>query len=504
MKKVLALVLCILMVSTSITFVSASAEPTYDFGGQKIILSIYGGRIEQPGIERVFGKINQYFMENYNIDLEILPYSFSQYQQAVGLMLSSGEQVDIFVSGQVGFSTCVSNESCYDLYENDLIQTYGKDILDLVDPAFLAGCTVEGSLYGIPTMRDLAVGMWTIVFDKSYLDGINYDFSKIDLSACNKATFEEMDELFAKLHEAYPDINVIYPWGYQYLNQKFTYDPIGGDNFGVLLDPVNSLEVSDLFESDMFREYCEKMREWYLAGYISKDAATDTTGGGDQIKGGTLMADTTGGKPGIVKQKEVERGGIPSVAFQLGDNFVRAEQASTAAWSINSMTENPEAAMVVLNDFYTNPVVTNLLLWGEEGIDYVFTEDGHVTFPEGVTLETADYYQFTPAWALPCEYTTYVFEGDDIDLWAKTIEFNNNSPKSKAIGFSWDVSPVANEYTALTNVWTEYANGLLLGQIDPEVGIPELQARLKAAGLEKYINAKRTALEAWAAANGIQ
>ena len=115
MKKVLALVLCILMVSTSISFVSASAEPTYDFGGQKIILSIYGGKVEQPGIERVFGKINQYFMENYNIDLEILPYSFSQYQQAVGLMLSSGEQVDIFVSGQVGFSTCVSNESCYDL-----------------------------------------------------------------------------------------------------------------------------------------------------------------------------------------------------------------------------------------------------------------------------------------------------------------------------------------------------------------------------------------------------
>ncbi len=38
----------------------------------------------------------------------------------------------------------------------------------------------------------------------------------------------------------------------------------------------------------------------------------------------------------------------------------------------------------------------------------------------------------------------------------------------------------------------------------PEVGIPELQARLKAAGLEKYINAKRAALEAWAAANGIQ
>ena len=85
-----------------------------------------------------------------------------------------------------------------------------------------------------------------------------------------------------------------------------------------------------------------------------------------------------------------------------------------------------------------------------------------------------------PAWMLPCEYTTYVWEGDDIDLWEKTKEFNNNAMKSKALGFSFDSSEVSAEYTALTNVWTEYADGLVFGMIDPAVGIPELNKRLEA------------------------
>lgn len=475
-----------------------------DFGGAKIVVGMYtGSNITQPGIERVFAKINEFYMSNYNIDVEILPIPMSEYKDTVNRMLSSGEQIDVFDPGMLNFTNTVSNEALYDMYENDLIQTYGQDILDLVLPEFLRGCVVNGALYGIPCMRDLAVGMWCIVFDKQYLDGINYDFSNLDLNACNPATVEEMDALFEELHAAYPDINVIYPWGYDLLNQKFVYDPIGGDNFGVLLDPANSLEVSDLFESDMFREYCELMYKWNQAGYISKDAATETQGGGAQIMAGTLMCDTTGGKPGIVLQKSTERGGLESVAFQLGPNFVRAEQASVAAWGISVNTENPEAAMVVLNDLYCNETITNLLLWGEKDVDYIITEDGHCDFPEGITKDNAEYYNLLPAWALPCEYSTIVRVGDDIDLWEQTIEFNNNSQKSKAIGFSFDASEVSAEYTALTNVWVEYANSLLYGQIDPAVGIPELRERLEAAGLQTYIEAKRAALNKWAEENGI-
>jgi len=76
--------------------------------------------------------------------------------------------------------------------------------------------------------------------------------------------------------------------------------------------------------------------------------------------------------------------------------------------------------------------------------------------------------------------------------------------KSKALGFSFDSSQVSAEYTALTNVWTEYADGLVFGMIDPAVGIPELNKRLEDAGIDTYIEAKTEALNAWAAENGIE
>ena len=237
---------------------------------------------------------------------------------------------------------------------------------------------------------------------------------------------------------------------------------------------------------------------------MSKDAATETQNGGAQVIAGTLIADTTAGKPGIVRQKEAERGGRDSVVFQLGPDFVASSAPVGAAWSINSTTEAPEAAMTVLNDLYTSPVVTNLLLWGEEGVDYVLTESGHCTFPEGVTEQTVEYYNLVWAWMMPCEYPTYVREGDDIDLWEKTIDFNNNAMKSKALGFSFDSSEVSAEYTALTNVWEEYGNSLVFGLIEPEAGIAELNERLEAAGLQAYIDAKKEALEAWAAENGVE
>ena len=353
-------------------------------------------------------------------------------------------------------------------------------------------------------MRDLASGMWCVVVDKEYMDGIDYDYSQINMEEVNPATAEDMTELFTQLHEAYPDVNVVYPWDYGYLGQKLAYDAIGGDVFGVLLDPSNSLEVSNLFTSDMFKEYCQLMYEWQQAGFMSKDAATETQNGGAQVIAGTLIADTTAGKPGIVRQKEAERGGRDSVVFQLGPDFVASSAPVGAAWSINSTTEASEAAMTVLNDLYTSPVVTNLLLWGEEGVDYVLTESGHCTFPEGVTEQTVEYYNLVWAWMMPCEYPTYVREGDDIDLWEKTIDFNNNAMKSKALGFSFDSSEVSAEYTALTNVWEEYGNSLVFGLIEPEAGIAELNERLEAAGLQAYIDAKKEALEAWAAANGVE
>ena len=59
------------------------------------------------------------------------------------------------------------------------------------------------------------------------------------------------------------------------------------------------------------------------------------------------------------------------------------------------------------------------------------------------------------------------------------------------------------EYTAMVNIYNEYADQLEMGFLNPDEGIPEMVERLKASGLEKYMAEKQAQLDAWAEENGI-
>ena len=159
--------------------------------------------------------------------------------------------------------------------------------------------------------------------------------------------------------------------------------------------------------------------------------------------------------------------------------------------------------MQFLNACYTDPVISNLLCWGEEGKEYKSTSDGHITFCDGVNAQNSEYYN-NVNWQLPNQFIAKIWEGDDLDIWERMKEFNNNAEVSKAMGFAFDNTNVANEYTALTNVYKEYAFQLMYGFTNPDTGIPVMVGKMKAAGLDKYIDAKREALDTWKQANNIK
>lgn len=57
-----------------------------------------------------------------------------------------------------------------------------------------------------------------------------------------------------------------------------------------LLDPANSLQVENLFTSDIFKETCQRVYEWNQKGYISQDAVTNDTALSAQVKSGSYMS----------------------------------------------------------------------------------------------------------------------------------------------------------------------------------------------------------------------
>jgi len=468
-----------------------------------IVMAFLNWSGKPAGVERIEGLMSDYTMEKLGVKVQLEILDIASYSQSMTLMLSSGEHVDIFTPIVLGYTSAINKGYTLDLEEDDLLQTYGSGILDTMNDAYVQACRVGGVLYGLPQQRDMAIGQGGFAIGAEYLDGIGFDYDSLykdgdEVIYTDMATIED---LFTQLNEKYPDMHVFAPSNSN-LQQHNPYDPIGGDDYGVLLDPKNSLVVEDLWSSDLLRTFADRMYRWNQAGFISKDALTDDTAPTAQVKAGTAISYATATKPGI-KAQETGLCGRPMIIFQTGQDFLKSSAVSSMPWSINSGTEYPVASMQLLNLFYTDPYLSNLLCWGEEGVEYQKTDDGFIKFADGVDASNSEYFN-NVNWLMPNQFIAHVWEGNASDIWEKMEAFNNNSVKSKALGFAFDNSAVATEYTALMNVYNEYSLQIIMGFVDPAVAIPEMVDKLNASGLETYMKAKQEALDEWAKANHVE
>lgn len=467
----------------------------------KVVISFFDWTGAPAGIDRVNEAISKHTRETLGVEVELLIIDVAAYSEDIKLMLGStdeSDQVDLFSTCGPGYMTCVNNEYCYDLEEDGLLDNYGAGLKDVIRSDYFDACRVSGTLYGVPPIKDYAIQTAAICIGTEYLDGAKVDltkFAKDDLGYL-KASWDDIDEIFAALHAAFPD-KYVYSTQDNMLTQGSCVDPVGGDYYGALVDPANSLEITNVYESDVFYEWCDRFYRWNQAGYISGDALTDTNGASARIKSGAYMAMMACGKPAYENQisNECAR---PMTVFDVGQPFMSSSAVSSFPWCMNQATADPVAAMQVLEALYTDPVVANLVCWGEENVEYTLNADGTINWAEGVDSNTSEYFP-NVLWMMPNQYAAYVWEGDPVDVGEQTAAFNDNCPvKSKALGFTWDNSDVAEEYTALTNAYKEYAGKVIYGFVDPTTGLKELNDALKAAGLEKYMAAKQAALNDWA------
>ena len=466
----------------------------------KLILGFMNFAGTPAGIDRISQRISERTEETLGIDVELMILDAASYGQQMNLILASGEQMDIFNAIRPGFMPALNSGYLLDFDEDNMFELYGQGIKSVLAEKYLDACRVDGDLYGVTGMKEMGQGLFGISIAKQYLDEIGYDYEALRANPEDEIIYTDLDtisDIFAQLHEAFPDKTVFMTDKGTVVSQCLPVDAIG-DNFGVLLDPANSLEVGDLFSSDVYMDVCKQMYAWNKAGYFSKDAITDTTGTTPAVKAGTLMAYKTAIKPGIVTQ-ESNLCGMPMILFQCCIDFADSSKGNRMPWCINQNTEDPVAALQLLNAFYTDPLLASLICWGEEGVEYVKTEDGHLTFPEGVDASNSEYYN-NVNWELPNQFIAGVWEGESLDVWDRTASFNEQCVASLANGFVFDSSNVSAEYSALTNVYEEYRDQIELGFADPETAIPEMIDRLKKAGLDDYIAEKQAQLDAWAAA----
>ena len=438
--------------------------------------------------------INEITREKIGVEVEFQIYDIGSYTQSLTLALAGGEQVDICSAMSVGYATLANQGYLLDMDENDLLKTYGKGIIDAVGQEFIDAARYGGKQLGLPGNKDMAQGRGCVAIQTKYLEGIGYQFPAGDEEII-RITEAELNDILDQIHAAYPNIDLIRPATGPM--QYSTADYLGNSPFGVLMDYGKGSTVVDFFETDEYYDYCKMVYDWNQKGYISKDAATDTTSVTELAKADVLVAYTTGGKPGI-KSQETLQNNCDMTIFQTKEDFVSSTGVAGMPWCITVNTDNAVATMKLLNEFYTNKELANLLAYGIEGTHYTLTANGQYS-PDGCTNPGGF---STLMFLSPNEYLLYVPETDDPQLWQQMKDFNSNAEQSIASGFLFDATGVSTELTAVQNVYNEYQQQLEYGFLDPDTGIPEMVNKMMNAGLQTIIDAKQAQLDEWLAAKG--
>ncbi len=198
---------------------------------------------------------------------------------------------------------------------------------------------------------------------------------------------EDYDQLFAKILE-----QGITPWS----PDKSGLEPMFMGMYGLGMYDVNESfmkdengKVSYMFTRPEYRDYLEKMAEWYEKGFISKDFVSqndqDRKSLFDSQKLGIVLAssDDTLTRANL---QGFEVTNFPYPRLSEGE-MNHAAQADTMIQSknevgISAKCSNPEAAMAFLNYFYTEEGAM-LANWGVEGESYTIV-DGKPQYIDGV------------------------------------------------------------------------------------------------------------------------
>lgn len=470
----------------------AEHEETGEY--RKVTYAIYTWTGKPVGIERIQEAMNRILREKLCLEIELLALDFASYKQDVQLYLTNNDrQIDWFGGNVMGYTSCVNNGFCYDLDENGLLDTYGTGIEELIPEKYREACKYAGHLYGIPPIKDYAITSTAIVIGKEYLDAIGYEYTEDERQEV-PSSWEEIEEIYRQLHLKFPDKNV-YAVNTNHFSQGSVIDDLGNDWFGVLIDPTKDRKVVNLMESDEWMTMVKRMYRWNKMGFIPADALTDKTSGSAKIKSGAYMSMLAQSKPGYKSQISGECG-REMIVFRLGRDIIKSSGITSVITCLNRATPDPVAAVQLMNELYTDPELSTLLVWGEEGTDYVTDPDGHIHFPDGVNSQNAEWYH-SMNWEMPNQYICPVWVGDPLDLGSRIMEFNAQAETSIALGFTFDNSAYTAEYAALQNIYDEYAHQLLYGFLDPVSGTAEFNEKLKSAGLNRYIAEKQRQFDVW-------
>lgn len=473
-KRLLLLLVLVLGIGSILVACSDEKKEIGDSGKDKPYEILwYTIGTPQKDTAKVFEEVNKYTKEKINATVKLTQIDWGDYEQKMQVIIASGEPYDLaYTSG--GKYIQDAQKGAFEPL-NDLLDSNGKELKEVLDPSLIEGAKIDGVLYGIPSNKE--VGRQTVyTFNKRLVDKYNFDISTVK-------TLKDLEPMLKEIKGNEPSISPIATF-YAFL----PFDYIMSDKLPFVLDGETG-KVINFFETDEAMQTYKTMHNYYKAGYIKADAATSKDSW-----------------PMDVENWFVRMGGSQPHADLLWSRSAKYEVVSTPAeepttfnssvtgaiQAISSTSENPEKVMEFLNLLNTDAYLRNLVDKGIEGVHYEKNENGTIKdLPERV-----ERYNM-PTYSLGNHFNLYLYEDDPSDKWEAFQKFNDASTPAASLGFHFDPKSVRTEIASITNVSEEFNPALATGTVNPEEYLPKANKKFKEAGLEKVMDEIQKQYDNW-------
>ncbi|HAT4363983.1 ABC transporter substrate-binding protein [Clostridium perfringens] len=474
-KKLIALLLGGIIGTSSILTGCGSGGSASSSGGEgekPVNLVWYViGKPQNDG-ELVEEEVNKYIKDKINATVDIKHIDFGDYSQKMNVIANSGEEYDLAFTCSWAFPYLDNARKGAFLELNDLIDSHGKDLKNVIDERLWKGAEVDGNIYAVPNQKEIAgAPMW--VFDKELVE--KYDIPYQDIHSV-----DDLEPWLALIKEKEPDFVPFYTQG--------DGIPIEGieditSGLGIFYDD-ESLTVKNMYETEELKHLFTKLREFYEKGYINQDAAVSNMK--NEVKRFVWKAD---GQP-YAENGWSQSLGREVVTSSIVSSYVTNASTTGAMTAISATSKHPEKAMELINLVNKDSTLRNLLMFGIEGTHYEKVSDNQIKRdPNGPYSVTS--------WAYGNLFDTYVLDSDPVDKWDAFEEFNQKAKTSTILGFKFDTEKVVTQMSAVSNAFEEFIKPLYTGSVDTEETLEKLNKKLYDSGLEDIKVELQRQLDEW-------
>lgn len=477
--QILSLALCLMLALSYVPAVAEAADPV------TITYVRPGNRPEN--YDALIQNVNQKLAEDgLNLKLEITYIASDVFQDKLAMMIPSGEEFDLLalMEDQKSFTSYVAMEGLLPI--NDYLT--GMDALNnRIPESIWNSASIDGKIYTIPAFwTDLADQASCITLDRANLKkyGLEVPTTREDLLAMCEAYTANWSGADT------PYVIPMYKEPFTWLFRTMETYPFTVLDDLIFVDQEGT--VKNWIETEEFRICADFFATLYAKGYVSPDILSTSWSSWNQLcSGNFIWCDGCQ----MWGSEAYFQGLIPGC--ELDSVYLNPEAASFRpsafrnSTGVSATSAHPAEAVQFMNWMYSEQDNYDAVVYGVEGVDWKDEGDRHFTKLNATGEAFNDDWMIGNLSLLRTEVGTYP---TFIDIMYTE---KSEAVDSIVMNFTFDPSEVATEYANCLALVTSDIYPLKLGIVSFADGGQAAIDQLKAAGIDKVIEAYQTQLNAY-------